>query len=124
MLLPKGIKPKRMKPKEKRAANTFERFHHDRLSKFPCVLTGKYGVELHHIKQFDRHPMAKKMGLKRIGARDHRWVAPLSVEAHKPPHGVHGIGLEDGFKEKYGIDLVKWAIEQWQISVELYNARA
>lgn len=118
---PKAPKHNRIKQKGKHAPNPKEQFHMDRVSKIPCVHTGEWVTELHHIKQLDRHVLAKEFGFTRKGGRDHRFVVPLRLLSHKVPDGVHGVGLETGFLDKYGIDLVEWAINEWLISERMWD---
>ena len=32
------------------------------------------------------------------------------------PRSIHALGSEEAFRREWGIDLAKWAVEQWKIS--------
>lgn len=99
------------KPKRKSAA---VQRHHTRVGLQPCLVSGQYGVTLHHVTGY-----ADKPG--RFSRSD--WlVVPLAPEYHLiqfgPKESVEALGHQ-GFFLTYGIDLLAeaerlrdWSLEQ------------
>ena len=85
--------------------NKPEQAHMDRIIAFGCLVCGQ-AANVHHIM----HMLGKRC------RRDHRYVVPLCRCHHQEKGGVHDLGGEAQFKEVHDIDLVAWAIEQWEIS--------
>lgn len=122
-----ALKPKRATPrrnegrikhariKRPRVSKTaLEREHMDRIGKMACLGCSRRPVEVHHLM---------KCPDKRC-RRDHRFVVPLCETCHRGKTGVHGLGSEQLWGERRGIDLPSWAIQQWEISMELLSTRA
>lgn len=91
----------RMKPKLT-GKTSEERAFHGMVAQVPCLVCGK-PAEVHHILH---HGQAGKK-------RDHRLVAPLCPDHHRGKEGVHGLGGEAKFLERWGVDLVTWAVSAW-----------
>jgi len=105
------VTPLRAKPKRKSAA--LER-HYARIGCLPCLVSGQYGVTLHH-------PTARADAPGRL-PRDPWLVVPLAPEYHLiqfgPKESVEALGHQ-GFFLTYGIDLLAeaerlrdWSLEQ------------
>lgn len=47
--------------------------------------------------------------------RDHTLVAPLCHEHHQGNEGVHGLGSEAAFRDRWGVDLVGWSMAAWSL---------
>lgn len=77
--------------------------HLDRMAQYGCLVCGK-PANLHHIMHMDGKDCR----------RDDRYIAPLCKEHHQGKYGVHGIGSEKGFCDRYGIDLVEFAKSEWE----------
>jgi hypothetical protein len=102
-----GYEPnhKRMKPKAGAEPTAKERAHMDRVAKLPCLVSGEYGVTLHHVTA-SSHVMGRF-------PRSHQLVVPLARRYHqrvadpsaREPISVEGLGHR-GFYKKYGIDLL------------------
>jgi hypothetical protein len=95
----------RMKPKAKVAPGGLEVRHIARIAAMGCLVCGA-PANVHHIM---RAP-------GKIRRRDHRFIAPLCQPHHQGDHGVHGLGSEAKFEEHHGIDIVGWAVRQWQLT--------
>lgn len=106
---PERVKHKRMKPKAKAPPTAAERRHMDRVGQMPCVVTGRPGTVLHHVM----HMPGKRR------RRDHRFVVPLIPELHNMgDQSVHALGGEARFLEVHGVDLVAWAVREWERSCD------
>jgi hypothetical protein len=91
-----------------------ERAHMDRVAGLPCIVSGKFGVTLHHVTGY-----ADRMGRF---SRSHRLIVPLAPEYHLIQHGpkmsVEALGHQ-GFYQEWGIDLLaeaRW-LEQESIAL-------
>ena len=106
------IQHKRMKPKAKRQPTPEEEFHIERLRALPCVVPGCYlDSVFHHIMHMNGKDCR----------RDHRYGANLCPGHHNMgDQSVHLLGSEKKFQMHHGIDLVRYAIEQWSISQKLW----
>jgi hypothetical protein len=80
----------------------------DRIADLPCLGCGSWPVEVHH----------SLTAPGKIRRRDHRFVAPLCPACHRGSQGVHGLGSERLFGERIGLDLGRWATEQWKMSCD------
>jgi len=95
----------RMKPKAKIAPQGQEKQHIARVAAMPCLVCGRK-TSVHHVMN---HP-------EKIRRRDHRFVVPLCYDHHQGDEGVHGLGSEAKFTERWGIDLAKTASRLWEES--------
>lgn len=88
--------------------------HHARVGSLPCLVSGVYGVTLHHVTGY-----ADRAGRF---SRDDWLVVPLAPEYHLiqfgPTGSVEALGHQ-GFYQTYGIDLLAeaqrlrdWSLEQ------------
>jgi len=104
MMIPKKKNFKRIKPKRSRDPNELEQVYHDQIRDHGCLVCCLQAVP-HHIMHMDGKEMR----------RDHRYVAPLCNTVHHNfgKYSVHILGGEAQFKEHHGIDLVAWAIDNW-----------
>jgi hypothetical protein len=79
----------------------------ERVAGLPCLVTGRYPVQLHHV--------TATISGGRI-ARSHKRVVPLVPEMHQIQHGpresVEALGHR-GFYERWGIDLLFEANRLW-----------
>lgn len=107
------IKHKRMKRPIADKPTAEEKFHMGRLTKLPCVVPGCFGSSVfHHIK----HMKEKRCN------RDHRFGANLCPDHHNMgDFSIHLLGGERAFLNHHGVDLVRYAIEQWDISQRLWE---
>tara|TARA_R110000824_G_scaffold401790_1_gene616412 strand:- start:1994 stop:2386 length:393 start_codon:yes stop_codon:yes gene_type:complete len=107
------IQHKRMKPKARRPATKEEDAHIDRLCKLPCIVPGCFAAPVyHHIMHMNGKDCR----------RDHRYGANLCPDHHNMGNqSVHLLGGEKAFLTHHGVDLVKYAIEQWAISQKLWE---
>jgi hypothetical protein len=86
--------------------------YHDSIAKRPCLVSGKYGVTIHHVTGYADRP-------GRIARSD--WlVVPLLAEFHLIQHGprwsVEALGHQ-GFFRIHGIDLYAEAVrlaDKWR----------
>lgn len=103
----------RIKPKGKAPADPQEAFHIARLRALPCLVPGCTASSVfHHIMHM----------LGKIRRRDHRYGANLCPIHHNLGNdSVHLLGGEEAFKLRHGIDLVRYAVEQWNISQRLWE---
>lgn len=99
------VKQTRMKRKAKIAPAGPEKRHMDRVGEMPCLICGGQ-TNIHHLM---KHP-------DKIRRRDHRFIVPLCQEHHQGNEGVHGLGSEAKFTERWGIDLAMIASRLWQES--------
>lgn len=83
--------------------NKAEQAHLDHVAAFGCLVCLK-PANIHHIM----HMLGKRC------RRDHRYVVPLCRKHHQETGGLHDLGGEEQFKEAYGIDLVQWAVDEWE----------
>jgi len=102
-----------LRPKRKSKPVAVQR-HHARIGCLPCLVSGQYGVTLHHVTGY-----ADKPGRF---ARSDWLVVPLAPEYHLiqfgPKTSVEALSHQ-GFFEAYGIDLLAeaerlrdWSLEQ------------
>lgn len=83
------------------AKTAAEKRHMDWVASLPCLVSGDYGVTLHHVTGY----------ADRIGrfSRSHRLIVPLKPEYHLIQHGpttsVEGLGHR-GFYQEWGVDLL------------------
>ena len=72
--------------------------YHDWILQQPCVVTGRYGVTIHHVT-------ASRDGGR--FTRSHWIVVPLIRELHQHDHGQQSVERlnHGGFYEKHGTDL-------------------
>lgn len=98
----------RIKPTASSQPTAAERRHLSRVADGPCLSCGtRQNIVLHHIM--------KCAGKSK--RRDHRFVARLCATCHNMGNkSVHLLGSEAAFLRETGIDLAKWAVEQWEIS--------
>lgn len=105
------VTPLRAKRKSKPVA---AQRHHARVGSLPCLVSGQYGVTLHHVTAY-----ADRAGRF---SRDDWLVVPLAPEYHLiqcgPKTSVEALGHQ-GFFLKYGVDLLAeaerlrdWSLEQ------------
>lgn len=87
-------------------------FHLGRVAALGCSHC-RGGANLHHVMHMDGKECR----------RDDRFVVPLCRLHHQGRFGVHGLGSERAFKERYGIDLVKIAKDEWEKSCVLYEEK-
>lgn len=101
---------KRKRNKRLEASNAEQR-HIDRVAVGACIGCGSHkDIVVHHIM----HAPGKT---KR---RDHRYVARLCAQCHNMGNrSVHLLGSERAFLEATGVDLVAWAMAQWDKSCAL-----
>jgi hypothetical protein len=89
--------------------------HHARVGSLPCLVSGQYGVTLHHVTGY-----ADRDGRF---SRDDWLVVPLAPEYHLiqfgPRGSVEALGHQ-GFFETYGIDLLAEAqrLKDWSLEME------
>ena len=93
----------RMKPKAKAIASGEEGRHVQRIAGIPCLICQR-PANVHH----GMHASGK------VRRRDHRFIVPLCRDHHQGDEGVHGLGSESKFRERWGVDLVAWAIHAWE----------
>ena len=100
-----AIKAKR---RPRLAATSAEQRHMSRVAIGNCLGCGCHkDIVLHHIM----HAPGKT---KR---RDHRYVARLCAQCHNMGNrSVHLLGSERAFLDATGVDLVAWAVAQWDKS--------
>lgn len=92
----------RIKPKAK-DQTAEERDHVELIRSLGCLICGRPAIA-HHVM----HMPGKR---KR---RDDRFVVPLCNDVHHLSEvGVHGLGSEEAFLARWGVDLVEWATEAW-----------
>lgn len=102
--IPKGIKPKRNKPKRLKAPK-----HLEYVSTLACCCCGKMPVEVHHlIGRYGVKTPARGWGLR---AGDN-FVIPLCPECHR--QGVHGIMGEVNFLKNFKVDGIVLANKLWE----------
>ena len=92
----------RIKPKAKAAPDAEERRHIERVAALGCLVCRRPAA-IHHVM--------KAPG--KVRRRDHRFVVPLCGEHHQGNEGVHGLGSEALFFERWRVDLVAWCIRAW-----------
>jgi hypothetical protein len=110
MLLPKLRKLGRIKEKYSPTPNSVEKRHEGRLREMPCIGCGAYGVDLHHT-------MLRVPGKR--WRRDHRFQIPVCPECHQGTNGIHGIGNEQTWADRMGLDTAAIAYQLWMRSEEL-----
>ena len=94
-----------MKPKAKTKPDAIERLHMERVAALGCCVCRR-AAELHHVMTAPG----------KIRRRDHRFVVPLCADHHRGAQGVHGLGSELAFCERYGVDLVAVCHTEWETS--------
>jgi hypothetical protein len=104
------VKHNRIKPKYNPQPNAEEKRHEERIRELPCIGCGRHGVELHHT-------MLDFPG-KRF-RRDHRFQIPVCPDCHRGRDGIHGIGCERTWGQRYGVDTSGIAQQLWWESVNV-----
>jgi len=84
--------------RQSRAPNSIERRFQSWLKERPCVVTGEYGVQVHHCVG-----SSYKQDKVLIG---HAFCLPLSIEVHNEYHA----GTK-AWREKYGLQTYLWLDE-------------
>ena len=104
MLIPKGTKPRRIKPRRLQ-----DRSHLEYVASLPCCIPTcrKTPVQVHHILR----GVIRGTGLR---AGDDK-VLPLCFECHRK---LHDYGDETWFLEQHGIDGLDLAAQLWELSHE------
>lgn len=102
-----------------------EDFHSERLKSLPCCVPGCRRGPVHR-----HHLMVIPAGMVGIGGealvkvtrRDDRFQAVLCPGHHNGnTDSVHLLGSEEAFKKVHGIDLFLIAMQEWDISVQLFE---
>ena len=114
MQISKVKKHNRIKPKAVAKPTRLQKYHMDRVASLGCIMTGQ-PANLHHV--MGNHGNVGKY--RKLRRRDHRFVCPLSREYHQGDKGVHGLGSEDKFRLVHDVDLIEWAVKEWEKSCEL-----
>lgn len=116
MLRRTPLKAKRDKPRRNEGRVTHkrpadpdkaqQREHLDRIGKMTCLVPKCFQDSvIHHIM----HMTGKRR------RRDDRFIAPLCPGHHNmEKRSVHLLGGEAAFKEEFTVDLVAWAVAQWE----------
>lgn len=103
----------RMKPK---GNSTLEEKHVARLRTLKCCVPGcnRFSITHHLMKTPLPHPKRKR--------RDHRYSVNICNEHHNlHSDSVHLLGSEEKFNAMHGVDLFALALQEWAISVELFE---
>ena len=112
---PKLPKRVRIKPKAGALPTVAERRHMNWVRTLPCLVSGQYGVTIHHVTGY-----ANKAGRF---ARSHRLIVPLAACYHliqfdpKQQLSVEALGHQ-GFFQEWGINLLAEARRLEAESVE------
>lgn len=96
-----------MKRTPKKRATAAERRHMDRLAQMGCLICGG-PAEIHHLTSD---------GMKRI-TRSNARTAPLCMWHHRLGEDAVERISQRAFNERFDIDLLAWADEQWRISTD------
>jgi len=100
MLIPKGKKPGRTKPRRKP-----DKAHFEKIATTPCCCCGKWPVHVHHLLRIELGMLLKYPGRHQhsAGKKAHdAWAIPLCPDCHLL--GVHGPEGETAFLERHGVD--------------------
>lgn len=103
LLIPKGVKPGRIKPKRRKCAQ-----HLAWVRQQPCCVCGGRDISVHHLIHY-RIP-------DKIGRRDDKYVIPICRVSHDLAQGVHGPEGEIGFLESRGVNGYAVALELFERS--------
>ena len=103
MLIPKGIKPKRIKRKERKCPE-----HLAFVATHPCCVCGGRDIAVHHLIHYK--PADK------IGRRDDKYVIAICKASHNHAQGVHGPETERGFLESRGVNGLEVALALYEKS--------
>ena len=101
MQIPKGKKPKRIKPKR-----TSDKQHLMYVAGLPCCICGTFGVQVHHLLKGD-----PKRGTGRKAGDE--FVIPLCHHHHQ---GLHLCGGEGFYLSQYNVDGPALAAKLWEES--------
>jgi len=113
MLIPKGKKPGRMKPKRKPDVSHFEKLH-----RMPCCCCGAWPVHIHHLLRIELGQLLKypERHGHSAGKKAHdAWTIPLCPKCHL--EGVHGQQGETSFLRNHDVDGPK-------LAEKLYNGES
>jgi len=102
-LIPKGVKPGRIKRKECKCPE-----HLAWVGSMPCCVTGMRPVSVHHLI----HYRIKD----KVGRRDDKYVIPILKEYHDNSRGVHGPETEVPFLESRGVNGLEVALDLYERS--------
>ncbi len=98
LLLPKGRKIGRVKPKR-----LVDKSHLARVAEKACCCCRRWPVEVHHLL---RGPFIRGTGRK----SGDNWCIPMCTECHR---GLHGLGNETEYLEAWHVDGPALALELW-----------
>ena len=103
MMSPKGIKPKRIKRKNRKCSE-----HLEFVATHPCCVCDGNQIVVHHLIHYK--PVDK------IGRRDDKYVIPICEVSHNNARGVHGPETERGFLESRGVNGLDVALDLFEKS--------
>ena len=101
MLIPKGVKPQRIKPKR-----TSNKKHLEWVATLPCCICGEFGVQVHHLLRAD-----PKRGMGRRS--NDEFTIPLCYKHHQE---LHLNGNENFYLATHNVNGKELAAKLWRSS--------